>query len=1778
MGILVVDMGVILRSGMTATTGQIDGLKKRASLVDQAKAKRKVQVIEKEEGGAPRSVAAVDRGDEKTGKLPTTGQAQAYRSTAGDDIKKANARKRSIINGENGGLAKKVDGVRGKEKHVKESAGSRSKAAGPSGGAVLPGVSHFHGYTSALGPNLSKLDRSKRTQGGRGALGGAGTEDGRKKMSAAKGVVVGDSPERPTTPLRIFDWDDEAWKTGAIGTIERPGTPLRLRPDDNTWCILPAKPSSEASTAAKPAVSGGPATKPRDDGGSAIDPEADGRLLAKPATDGSAAAKSTSDGDTSVKSGTAICPAPVSVLLPPTTTTVDPDQKGGLEKADEPISRDDTPSKPPAAAAHSHSDGPSVAPNAQPGEGSDARFAQRSREGLVGVDSSALHDAPATVPVPDPQAQIEPSMEDPMETSPPLRLSLEEMAAAIEAMEREKIPWRTPEVVRLSDLWFVAYGEESKEVAVQNERLRREEEFFGGTNMVDLPDVAQEPWDQEADYDESLTPIIPSELELSASEPVTDPTALQDDAESVPVEESAATSEGGKPEQGEAAVPDVVSEPEPPLAAAAGQLGTEPTPGASRPPEEPSTITSEAPPNASPALSDAAAADRKMESASGSDGSGLETLLGQHGVSGQDAPLLAMLLQNPDLVARLTSSKSFAASGVEGNIALQSLLGASSWKDGPGGGQAEGLSASGGPLPEAASGASSRQKSAAPMGDTGTGIVAILSDAIRTAVQSGNESQTHSSRSGAMVGHGKDNHVQQSASGAKAWEQTGSSSQVAVLATTPEGRSARWPSAEPASQRQQPSSGAMSVALPAQVSGPRIPSGGGIGPATLEQTLVEQIQQLLPGLCPVPLSSETDDTRRQQPSLGALQGESHAMALALREELVAFASRMTLPGLQQVLPRANASPSTATIPCSSSLPPLVQQPSTNSSADASTPVQGATGHPPPPPPPPRTGMPLPVAQPQQARTPPPPAPSTSNFQGLLLAQTPPQGGPTPPPSSAASLANMKNLPGGPPGFTAPLISVPFAGLGPHQSGDGKTLASPEAAAKGTLGTLPHAPSQGDHNTAPSVLAAPVLPILGLQGPSPRLGPLLPTPTPSSSSFNQPRVLLTRPQLPVQDATIRHEQLRQPQLLQDQKPSLAVQGAGQPGGSILLAGQQKLGVASEQHTRSAPVHGTPALVTGDMAPQRIMPPPLPSKEPSPLQERYQPSANPSHTEHHPPPLKQPPPQECLDSQRHVHGQSQIIPPIGQPEALHTSDQQQRGPFSAGDRFQPPLAPDQRTPLPLQQNIAPPPLHPPSQSQQPLPPNHAEHRVPQPHAMSDQHWPGGNQHVWRPPPMPPQMGPPGPLPTQHMQLREDQQHVSPPVHDPAGPVVGQSQQSAPSVVQPQVQLLVQDHRHLLHPHADLQHNVPTQEQALHNSVHSLGPRSAPQGMMIRKGPDAQQPGGLGPPMARCEEGMPHAVQQPPPLASHTQGGMQHATAATGPRLPPGPTPPGGQIMIGGKGPEVQQPAGMSMSILRGGEKVMTHGRQPPPPSHLSHSQMAQWSGPSLPVHIPHSLRPEVQGMSSAPLGSPHGTDLPSQMGRAETLGRAPPPFHGHLYPPGPSNQPVVKSPMGPGPGPGLGPGPGSGSGMQENGGPQKWAAAPRMAPLMQGRWEPNHPSGGFFHQLDTTGIRPHSGGGQGEGWGGGDRVTPPPGRGPVDGGEGFISEFHPRMLQPGASQGHVQFMGSGVYGGGFSQDSGRPWGGPDMQQNAGFQGGAGEGYRPPLQRPPFSPQTPHNSGLW
>ncbi|KAI3800956.1 hypothetical protein L1987_29056 [Smallanthus sonchifolius] len=75
--------------------------------------------------------------------------------------------------------------------------------------------------------------------------------------------------------------------------------------------------------------------------------------------------------------------------------------------------------------------------------------------------------------------------------------------------KRLQIPWAIPPEMKINKEWSVCSGENSKEIDFQNNRIKREKEVFY-TTLPEIPPNPKEPWDREMDYDDSLTPEIPT--------------------------------------------------------------------------------------------------------------------------------------------------------------------------------------------------------------------------------------------------------------------------------------------------------------------------------------------------------------------------------------------------------------------------------------------------------------------------------------------------------------------------------------------------------------------------------------------------------------------------------------------------------------------------------------------------------------------------------------------------------------------------------------------------------------------------------------------------------------------------------------------------------------------------------------------------------------------------------------------------------------------------------------------------------------------------------------------------------------------------------------------------------------------------------------------------------------------------------------------------------------------------------------------------------------------
>ncbi|XP_010456015.1 PREDICTED: homeobox protein LUMINIDEPENDENS-like [Camelina sativa] len=86
--------------------------------------------------------------------------------------------------------------------------------------------------------------------------------------------------------------------------------------------------------------------------------------------------------------------------------------------------------------------------------------------------------------------------------------------------KRIQIDWHVPPGMELDEAWRVAAGGNSKEADVQRNRNRRERETTY-QSLQTIPLNPKEPWDREMDYDDGLTPEIPSQQspEESSTEP-----------------------------------------------------------------------------------------------------------------------------------------------------------------------------------------------------------------------------------------------------------------------------------------------------------------------------------------------------------------------------------------------------------------------------------------------------------------------------------------------------------------------------------------------------------------------------------------------------------------------------------------------------------------------------------------------------------------------------------------------------------------------------------------------------------------------------------------------------------------------------------------------------------------------------------------------------------------------------------------------------------------------------------------------------------------------------------------------------------------------------------------------------------------------------------------------------------------------------------------------------------------------------------------------------------
>ncbi|KAH0739757.1 hypothetical protein KY290_038462 [Solanum tuberosum] len=89
-----------------------------------------------------------------------------------------------------------------------------------------------------------------------------------------------------------------------------------------------------------------------------------------------------------------------------------------------------------------------------------------------------------------------------------LKLSFDIEEPPSKRCKKMQIPWRKPPGLQLSYAWKVCAGGESKEVDVQNRRVRRETEAIYRT-VQEIPLNPKEPWDPEMEPDDTLTTELP---------------------------------------------------------------------------------------------------------------------------------------------------------------------------------------------------------------------------------------------------------------------------------------------------------------------------------------------------------------------------------------------------------------------------------------------------------------------------------------------------------------------------------------------------------------------------------------------------------------------------------------------------------------------------------------------------------------------------------------------------------------------------------------------------------------------------------------------------------------------------------------------------------------------------------------------------------------------------------------------------------------------------------------------------------------------------------------------------------------------------------------------------------------------------------------------------------------------------------------------------------------------------------------------------------------------
>ncbi|MCL7029918.1 hypothetical protein MKW94_002632 [Papaver nudicaule] len=145
-----------------------------------------------------------------------------------------------------------------------------------------------------------------------------------------------------------------------------------------------------------------------------------------------------------------------------------------------------------------------------------------------------LEEMRDTVVLPLGASPVRPEIEDirkplvfPSETTPTsLETSIRSKSSSspqdrpsLDKLKRDRISWQMPPEIKINSLWRVGVGENSKEIEIQSNRMRRERETIY-QRIQDIPSDPKKPWDQEMDYDDTLTPEIPTEqpVDVDAAE------------------------------------------------------------------------------------------------------------------------------------------------------------------------------------------------------------------------------------------------------------------------------------------------------------------------------------------------------------------------------------------------------------------------------------------------------------------------------------------------------------------------------------------------------------------------------------------------------------------------------------------------------------------------------------------------------------------------------------------------------------------------------------------------------------------------------------------------------------------------------------------------------------------------------------------------------------------------------------------------------------------------------------------------------------------------------------------------------------------------------------------------------------------------------------------------------------------------------------------------------------------------------------------------------------